>query len=91
MYDVNREARYISHKYSVQIDPLYFEWDKLIPMLENYFPDILEELLNCDHQWCASVHNQGQSIPARNSELNTNFRSQMEGKHKEHPAPDFHN
>ena len=31
MHDVNREAQYISNKYSMQIDPLYFEWDKFIP------------------------------------------------------------
>ena len=42
-------------------------------MLENLFPDILEELLNCDHQRYASVHNQGQSIPASSSELNTSL------------------
>ena len=50
MYDVNKEARYIGTKYSVQVDPLYFEWDKLIPTLEKHLLDILIEILNHDNQ-----------------------------------------
>ena len=94
VYDVNREMRYISTKYSVQIGTLYFEWDKLISTLDKHFPDILEEILNCDHQRDASAYNQGQSIPANSSKLNTNFKhgvTQIEGKYKGHPAPDFCN
>ena len=34
MNDVNREVRYIGTKYSMQIDLLYFQWDKFIPTLE---------------------------------------------------------
>ena len=74
MHDLKGKARYIGTKYSVKIDPLYVEWDKLIPTLEEHFPDILDEILNCDHQRYASVHNQDQSTPASNSKLNTNFR-----------------
>ena len=74
MHNVNREVRYISYKYSMQIYPLYFEGDKFILMLENHFPYILEEPMKCTHQMYVSVHNQGQSIPASSSELNTNFR-----------------
>ena len=58
MHDVNRDARYIGTKYSVQIGPLYFEWDKFIPTLEKHFPDILDEILNCDHQRDALIQNQ---------------------------------
>ena len=74
MHDINREVRYVNNKYSVCIDLLYFEWDKLIPTLENHFPDIIEGLFNCDHQWCVLVHNQDQFIPVCSNKLNTNFR-----------------
>ena len=30
------------------------KWGKFIPTLEKHFPDILEEILNHDHQRCAS-------------------------------------
>ena len=92
MHDVNRVVIYISNKYSMQRDPLNFEWDKLIVTLEIHFPDILEELLNCHHQRYGLVHNQGQSISAKSNKLNINFRCGVtEGKHKEHPFPDFQN
>ena len=93
MHDVNREVRYISSKYIVQIDPLYVEWNKLIPTLENHFPDSLEELLNHDHQWHTLVHNHGHSIPASSRKLNTisDVVSQTGYKHKDHTALDFCN
>ena len=40
MCETNRKAKYISTKCSIQIEPLYFEWDKFISMLEKHFPDI---------------------------------------------------
>ena len=64
MYEANREARYISTKSSIQIDPLYFEWDKCIPTLEKHFQDILDEILNHDNQ---------RSTPT-NGEFTTSFR-----------------
>ena len=51
MNEVSSEAQYISSKYNVPIEPLYLEWDKFIPTLERQFPDILNEMLNHDHQW----------------------------------------
>ena len=50
MCEANREARYISTKYTVLIEPLCFEWGKFMPMLEKHFSDILDEILNCDNQ-----------------------------------------
>ena len=65
MCDINGEARYISTKYSVWIDPLYFEWDKFIPTLEKHFPDLLDEILDCEN---------GRSASAYNGEFTTTFR-----------------
>ena len=59
MCDVNKEARYINSKYSMQVDTLYFEWDKFIQTLEQYFPDILGEILNHDNHKYASVQGKG--------------------------------
>ena len=36
--DVNRDVTYIGTKYSVQIDSLCFECDKLIPTLQKTLP-----------------------------------------------------
>ena len=44
MHEVNREAIYIGIKYSVKMEPMYFEWDKFIPTLEKHFPDILWDI-----------------------------------------------
>ena len=66
MHDVNGGAKFTSCKYSVQIDPLYFEWDRFIPTLEKHFLDILGEILNHDNHMYAPVQGQGQSIPANN-------------------------
>ena len=52
MHEVNREAICIGTKYSVKMEPMYFQWDKLILKLEKHFTDILEEILNHDHQRC---------------------------------------
>ena len=43
-------------EYSVWIELLFFEWEKLIPVLEKYFPDILDEMLNCDNQRSTSAN-----------------------------------
>ena len=50
MNDINREVRHIGTKYSVQIEPLFLEWDTFISILEKHFPDILDDTLNCDNQ-----------------------------------------
>ena len=49
MNEVSSIPQYISNKYNVGINLLYFEWFEFIPMLERQFPDILNEMLNCDH------------------------------------------
>ena len=74
MHVINKEVTYIGSIYSVQIDPLYFEWNKLIPTLEEHFSDILGEIMNCDNQSYALLQGKGQSIPTYNEEFNTTFR-----------------
>ena len=69
MHDVNIEARYIGSKYSLQIDPLYFEWDTFIPTFEKDFLEIFGKILNHDNHRSASIQGQGQSIPAKNEEF----------------------
>ena len=64
MCEANREATFISAIYSIWIDPLYFMWDKFIPTLEKYFPDLLDEILSHNNQRSASV----------NGEFTTGFR-----------------
>ena len=59
MQEVNTEARHISSKYRVQIDPLHFKWNTFIPILEENFPDILGEILKHDDHRYASVQFQG--------------------------------
>ena len=52
-----RQARYINTKYSVWIEPLYFEWVKFIPTLDRKnFQDILNGVLHHDNQRCASAN-----------------------------------
>ena len=87
MIQIEKQARYIGTKYSVQIDSLYFEWDKLISTLENDFPDIVKEILNHDHQRYALVHSQAYSIPASSSKLNINFWCGITGREWTHRAP----
>ena len=72
MDKVNREVICIGIKYSVKIEPMYMEWDKLIPTLEKHFPDILKETLDHDHHRCNSE--KGLSAPVGSSDNNTNFR-----------------
>ena len=64
MCEANGDARYISTKCSVWIDSLYFECEKLFPMLGKYFPDFSDEILTCDNQTSASA----------NGEFTTSFR-----------------
>ena len=61
MCETNIKAKYIRTKYSVWTEPLYFEWVKFIPMLEKYFPDILDEMLNCHNQMSASANGEATS------------------------------
>ena len=50
MNQVRNKAIHISHKYAVQVEPLYFEWDMFIATLEKEFPDILNEKLSHNSQ-----------------------------------------
>ena len=77
MCETNREAKYSSTQW---IDPLYFGWDKSILTLENHFPDILDERLNCDNQRSASANREA-TIIFRDSHTNTE-------QHKGNPALD---
>ena len=70
MNEVSSEAQYISNKYNIKIKSLYFESNKFIPMLERQFPDILHEMLNCNHQWHPSNQNESRSTTSRVEEPN---------------------
>ena len=50
MNQVRNKVICINNKYTIQIEPLHFEWDKFIPTLEKEFPDILNEMLNHNSQ-----------------------------------------
>ena len=50
MYEVESEVRCLGTKYSVKMEPMYFEWDKFISTLKKHKSDILEQIFNCDHQ-----------------------------------------
>ena len=41
---VRNEAMNISNKYKIQIEPIRFEWDKLLPTLKKDFQEILNEM-----------------------------------------------
>ena len=65
---------------------MYFEREKFIPTLEQPFLDILEEILNCDHQKCNSEQGQGHSVSMGSSELNSSFRSgYIDEEHPQRP------
>ena len=72
--EVSCKAGYISSKYNVQINPLYFEWNKFIPTLERQFPDVIYEILNCDYQWHPSDQIESRFTISRNGEPNYNPR-----------------
>ena len=65
MCDTGRKGRFISTNYSAQIDPLHSECGKFIQTLEKHFPNILDEMLNCDNQRFA---------PTNKRKFTTNFR-----------------
>ena len=73
MHNANKESIYISSKYSLQVDPLHFEWVKFIPALEKHLPDIYHEILNHINHRYVLVQDQGQSIPANNEDFNTSL------------------
>ena len=50
MNKVQNEALCVSNKYTIQIEPLHFEWDKFIPTLKKAFLDILNKMLSHNHQ-----------------------------------------
>ena len=70
MNEVSSKAQYISSEYNMQIDSLYFEWDKFIPTLERQFTDILKCLVMIIKA----------NITPRNRELNINFRSRVNNR-----------
>ena len=74
MKQVKHKAICISNKYSVQIEHLYFKWDKFIPTLEKEFPDILNEMVDHSSQWQPLNANENRSIQHRNREPYSNFR-----------------
>ena len=41
MNEISSEVQYFNSTHNVQINPIYFEGDKLIPILERKFPDDL--------------------------------------------------
>ena len=53
---------------------MYFKCDKFIPTLEEIFPDILQQILDSDHQKHNSEQGQGHSVPTISSNINTNFK-----------------
>ena len=71
---VRHEAICISSKYKVHREPLQFEWDRFIHTLENEFPDILNEMLNCNSQQQPLNANENRSMPHKNIRLYNNFR-----------------
>ena len=74
MNQARKEAIHISNKYKVQIEPLHFEWDRFIPILEKEFPDILNEMLSCNSQQQQLNSNENRSMTNRNREQYNNFR-----------------
>ena len=84
---VNSEAWYISNIYNIKINPLYFEWDKLIPMLERQLPVILNEMLNCDCQWHLLDQNESRSTISRKGEPNYNPRRRINNRSQMLPPP----
>ena len=80
MNELSSEAQYTSNKYNVRINPFHFEWDKFRPMLERRFPDILREMLNCDHQWNPSDQNESRSTISRNGDPNYNPRGRIKNR-----------
>ena len=53
---------------------IYFKRDKFISALEKHFPDILQEIPNCDHQRYDSEQGHGQSIPTGSTDIKTTFK-----------------
>ena len=47
---VRPTAIYISNKYTVQLEPLHFEWDRFIPTLEKDFLNTINEMLSHNGQ-----------------------------------------
>ena len=47
---VGKQSLHISKRYKVQLETLYFEWERFILTLEKGFPDILNEMLSHNHQ-----------------------------------------
>ena len=50
MTQVRTEAIHISNKYRIQIEPIQFEWDRILATLEKDFPGIWDEMLSCNSQ-----------------------------------------
>ena len=77
----------IGIKYCVKIELMYFERDKFSPTVEKHFLDILQEILDCDHQRGNSEQGQGQSVPTSSSDNNADFRcDHTDRQHMERPT-----
>ena len=75
MHYVKRERRCADIKYSMQIDPLYFQYDKFIPTLEKHFPGILRWNIK---PWSSKVGISTESTSVHTSkQLGTKYQLQM--------------
>ena len=63
---VRNGAIHISNKYTVQTEPLQFQWDMFIPTLEDEYLDISNEMLSRNSQQQPFNSNENRSIPNRN-------------------------
>ena len=91
MNGLSYEAQCINNKYNKQINPLHFEWDKFIFTLERHFPDVLNEMLSCNHQWHLSDQNESRSTISRNGEPNYNARERLNNRAQKLQPPDPRN
>ena len=83
IHKVNREAICICIKYSVKIEPMYFEWDLFISSLEKNIPDILQEILDQRHN---SEQGPSQSVPTDSGDNNMDLRhDHTDRQHRQRP------
>ena len=68
------KTTHINHKYTIQIEPLHFEWYQFIPTLEKGFQDIVNEMLSHNSQQQPLTPKEYISIPHRNWKPCNNIR-----------------